>query len=223
MKRRRLYSLLAGLTAMATLGLILAFVVVPGISKDVKSPASTQVVASTPDGPAEGIAVHGHWTLEVRNLDGNLVERCEFENALAIDGSTTLSMILARQKTITGWSIGLSGTISPFLSDSGEQRQGFIVDSTCPTAGCQYFKTLTINVPTSGDNLNKLVLSGTATAHQDGTITHVRTHLWIQPATDPSTGSYLGIGPDFTNYRLPSAVNLTAGQTVTATVVISFS
>jgi hypothetical protein len=222
MGRRRLYSLVAGLTIVVTLGLILTFVVVPGISKNANSLVSSPMVASAPDSPAEGISVHGHWTIEVKNPDGTLAERREFDNALATDGSATLSMILARQKSITGWSIGLGGTLSPFLNDSGAQQQGSIVDSTWSTPDRSYFRTLTVNVPTSGENMNRLVLSGTATAHQDGTITDVRTKLWIQPIGGPA-GSYLGLGPDFTHYRLTSAVNLTAGQTVTVTVVMRFS
>jgi len=33
-------------------------------------------------GPLEGITVHGHWTIVVRNADGSIVSRQEFENAL---------------------------------------------------------------------------------------------------------------------------------------------
>jgi hypothetical protein len=221
--RRKVNALLAGLVAVVVVVVVLAFVIIPGGAEGIKSHEAAQVVAAAPDGPAEGIVVHGHWTLEVRNPDGSLTEQREFDNDLMTDGSVTLAQVLARQKTITGWDIGLMGTISPFLNDSGGQAQGMIVDSTFPGTGRQYFKNLTIEVPTSGENLRKLVLSGTATAHQDGGIMEVRTHLWVQPATATSTGSYLGVENVFTYFRLPTIVNLTASQTVTATVVISFS
>ncbi len=34
------------------------------------------------DGHHEGIAVHGHWTIEVHNIDGSLARHVEFENSL---------------------------------------------------------------------------------------------------------------------------------------------
>jgi hypothetical protein len=34
-------------------------------------------------GPQEGIKVHGHWVIEVRNPDGTLSTRREFENGLS--------------------------------------------------------------------------------------------------------------------------------------------
>lgn len=37
---------------------------------------------SSRDGSHEGIKVHGHWTIEVRNADGGLVRHVEFENSL---------------------------------------------------------------------------------------------------------------------------------------------
>ena len=48
--------------------------------------AGAPTVAETAPAPdsadGEGIEVHGHWTIEVRNPDGSLDERYEFENAL---------------------------------------------------------------------------------------------------------------------------------------------
>ncbi len=52
-------------------------------------PAAKQAVAqnstaeaSAQKGQSEGIKVHGHWIIEVRNPDGKVVERREFENSL---------------------------------------------------------------------------------------------------------------------------------------------
>jgi len=38
--------------------------------------------ASGAKGPQEGIIVHGHWTIEVRNPDGSTVRHVEFENGI---------------------------------------------------------------------------------------------------------------------------------------------
>jgi hypothetical protein len=48
-------------------------------------PASTKPAAKpiTPRGQSDGIKVHGHWTIEVRNPDGTLAKHSEFENSLA--------------------------------------------------------------------------------------------------------------------------------------------
>ena len=52
-----------------TLALLLAF-----------KPCFAQTPAPS-GGPAEGIKVHGHWTIEVRDPDGTLVTHREFEKA----------------------------------------------------------------------------------------------------------------------------------------------
>ena len=46
-------------------------------------------------GNHEGITVHGHWTIEVKNPDGKLVSHTEFENALVQPvGAVNLSSLL---------------------------------------------------------------------------------------------------------------------------------
>ncbi len=59
-------------------------------------------------GPSEGIKVHGHWTIEVREPDGTLVSRTEFENALAPDmgqgsGAQFLTRLLSRDAAVGKW------------------------------------------------------------------------------------------------------------------------
>jgi hypothetical protein len=39
-------------------------------------------------GAQEGIKVHGHWTIEVRNADGSMDKRVEFENGLCLSSAT---------------------------------------------------------------------------------------------------------------------------------------
>ena len=62
--------------------------------------APTVEDVSPPGGPHEGIQVHGHWTIEVRNSDGTLAEKREFENAYA--GNTFLAGMLARKNSVGG-------------------------------------------------------------------------------------------------------------------------
>ena len=49
--------------------------------------------------PSEGIQVHGHWTITVRNADGSVAERREFENALEAFGSYLLVYLLDGRAT----------------------------------------------------------------------------------------------------------------------------
>jgi hypothetical protein len=74
-----------------------------------------------PKGQPEGINVHGHWTIEVRNPDGKLVTHREFENALspgfpvptagqAASGEALLSAMLTGQvASPIAWGIFLEG------------------------------------------------------------------------------------------------------------------
>jgi hypothetical protein len=52
-----------------------------------------------------GIKVHGHWTIEVRDPDGKLVTHHEFENALQPDGVLGLAEVLGRVQTVGFWAV----------------------------------------------------------------------------------------------------------------------
>jgi hypothetical protein len=61
--------------------------------------ASVPAKEEREDGPHEGIKVHGHWVIDVRNPDGSLVTHHEFENALR-PSSMVLPQILSRNASI---------------------------------------------------------------------------------------------------------------------------
>jgi hypothetical protein len=46
-------------------------------------------------GPQEGIKVHGHWIIDVKNPDGTLVKHNTFENSLVYDGTQYLTALLS--------------------------------------------------------------------------------------------------------------------------------
>jgi hypothetical protein len=223
---RRALILLIGLAMVVILGLTAAvFMFAPGGTEGTNDTVALTpgVTANKPSRPAEGIIVHGYWTMEVRNPDGSLVERREFENALQTGfGDQTLAKVLARTVTLGGWSIALgatstSGTL-PFTAGTG-----FIVESSYPRSESNRFKTLTVSVPASGDNRNKLVLNGTATAQRDGSIGMVGTLVDVLTSSESRSGPYLMMDTGFTSTSLSSPVNLSTGQTVTVIVVIGFS
>jgi hypothetical protein len=77
----------------------------------VAASAQAQEEKDTPRGPGEGIKVHGHWTIDVKNPDGSLASHHEFENALLSGGGSALSSILTHSTTqLLGWGIVLSQT-----------------------------------------------------------------------------------------------------------------
>src|SRR5271154_6454109 len=58
----------------------------------------------------EGIKVHGHWTIEVRNPDGSVATHREFENSL--DYSTRLIAVMSHNTYFGAWGLRLSGAPS---------------------------------------------------------------------------------------------------------------
>ncbi len=73
------------------------------------APAGQAVSAGAPGakGSQEGIKIHGHWTIEVKNPDGRLVTHREFENSLAPAGAgaSLLAAILGGVATPGSWMI----------------------------------------------------------------------------------------------------------------------
>ncbi|MBI4489067.1 MAG: hypothetical protein HY694_08265 [Deltaproteobacteria bacterium] len=179
---------------------------------------------ASPSGPQEGIKVHGHWTIEVRNPDGTVVERREFKNALI--GGSALVSILARQRSVGLWHVLLlagSGQTQPCSTAQGGGADCFIAESASSLSGPNVFKTLTVSVPTEGLNAGKLVLSGTATASNTTQIARVQTsNVTCSPNFAPSNcapGTFLfGI----TLTTLTSPISVSQGQQVQVTQVIGF-
>jgi hypothetical protein len=67
-------------------------------------------------GPHEGIRVHGHWVIEVRNPDGKVTARREFENAIQPAGMTYLASLLSGNNSPGALSVMLNGASSTFAA-----------------------------------------------------------------------------------------------------------
>lgn len=173
-------------------------------------------------GQHEGIKVHGHWTIEVRNPDGKLVTHREFENALDSFGGRLLAQYLARTVTVGQWNVALTAAPTTFYIDEPGPA------ASAPNPGT-VIGVLTVSVSPSG----VLVLSGSGTASISATITSVFSQpSACAPTIAPSmcnvasgneTGASLGDLPFLTSATLASPVAVTAGQTIAVTVNISFS
>jgi hypothetical protein len=169
------------------------------------------------DGSREGIKVHGHWTIEVRNPDGSLVSHREFENSLATgangSGSSVLSSILGRANSVGLWDIHLGGSICGTSSAPGPCELAEPGGGTSPAI----FNTLSVGV-----NAGKVVLAGTATAQIAGAIVEVDTIASVCPPSNPPSSPCLNHA-NFTVAFLGTPISVSAGQIVQVQVAISFS
>jgi hypothetical protein len=199
----------------------------------VSNAAAPAIESPTPGSPQEGIKIHGHWTIEVKNLDGTLAERREFENALTPEGrgSIMLISILSRQKSMGGWVINLGEDYKddgPWMLGDFSTKAA-ILESSYAGAYQYAYRNLTIETNTNlnSPDVGKMTLKGTATAAQSGQFKRVATFFHtldpnILPSPDYPGNSATSMYP-FTFKDLDVPIVLTAGQQISVTVNISFS
>jgi hypothetical protein len=91
---------------------------------------STTTVRPPAKGAHEGIGVHGHWIIDVKNPDGTLARHVEFENGLCTangipgssgvpSGDQFLAALLAGSSVIGGWEIQLGNPSIPTGANPG--------------------------------------------------------------------------------------------------------
>src|SRR6266566_4638495 len=117
--------------------------------------------------PGQGIKVHGRWVVEVRNPDGTLALRREFENALVEEGRQALARLLSGEQTLREWQITViqCATNTPCALVEPSSQLNFPFPS---------FKNLVVTVA----NTHELVLQGSFMAPGDASVSEVRTTLW---------------------------------------------
>ncbi len=167
----------------------------------------------------EGIQVHGDWVIEVRNPDGSVAERREFQNALTSPASHYLDLVMARTASVGEWGVTLVGTPDScgaggncFISEAGGTHNWGIAADT-------QFATLVLSAE---QNPNEFVLQGNFDAPIDTSISEVHTLACIRipPSLNPAECNNTST---FTFKQLQSPVNVITGQQVLVTVRISFS
>ncbi len=180
--------------------------------------ALAQGAGATPStgAPQEGITVHGRWTVEVRNPDGSLASRHEFNNALVpIDGSFALTGLLSGYyRAVQQWRIvlvGQAGICQPGLVTCD------IVQHSGP--GPAPMGTLTAIILVANADAPVLRIDGMTQVTNPGTITSVGTQLNLC-FDDACAGT---VARQFTAHQLPSPIPVAASQVVQVSVEISFS
>lgn len=182
------------------------------------APEKTAVTAESPGGGvSQGIKVHGHWTIEVRDVDGRVVSHTEISNHLTPEGAQLLSALLARQASVLLWGVTVDGsqrTVGhPCVDKSAmpaRERSCLVSEpSFDSTYGGHNSETLQVSVQTGG----VLRLHGTGRAQRASIISSVATVVSSSAGGAPVT---------FTSASV-NDIPVRQGQTIQVTVLISFS
>jgi hypothetical protein len=190
----------------------------------------------------EGIKVHGHWVIDVKNPDGTLVQHRVFENSLESGGGSVLVGMLGGYWVAGDIAILLFPPTGPGICPANgcaivQSATTFMGSYACNSAlfNCFVGLTKTVNVTAPPYSL---VLSGQFAAPQTGTIGAVGTELGVcgdvsvlSPDTTITPSACTALSPTapgalgpvgFTN-TFPAPISVSAGQIVQVSVTIRFS
>jgi hypothetical protein len=175
-------------------------------------------------GAGEGIKVRGYWTIEVRNPDGTLVRRQEFENALRDTGRAVLAGVLKGVNSPGLWTVNVFG--NPPGSGACDMRildEGFLTDACRIAEATSALSADSRNLTKSGSPLD-VTLSGSFTAVRSGNVGAVATGLGfcgsgVAPSACHSSAT---LANPFSAVTLGQPIPVQQGQIVQVTVVFSF-
>jgi hypothetical protein len=191
----------------------------------------------------EGIDVHGHWTIVVKNPDGTVAQKRDFENSLnAGTGETGLLALLAGQSTAGDLAIGVEGGADVCTTGANDtclavaSATAGIGGQLCPAHPNLCSSGLTEAVSQAG--VGSVTLAGQISVAETGVVSNVSTVLLLCTG---AAGTYASVAPSAcytlapgtpnitaTTYTLTSAtlgtpLNVTSGQTISIGVVLTFS
>jgi hypothetical protein len=174
--------------------------------------------AAAPGGPkppgSEGIKVHGHWTIEVREPDGRLVSHREFENAL-YRGGRALASMMGRGVTALAWAVFLGPYPGPCTHDDGTPAPCEINEPSHPRTGHEVSKNLQVVVGTFPFD-DTIKLTGSTTAAKSTSISTVYSQML-------GAAAFGNVVYEFSSRDLATPVPVAAGQIIQVSVVFSFS
>ncbi len=170
----------------------------------------------------EGIKVHGAWVIEVRNPDGTLASRHEFQNALTAPGGGAMAALLSRTQSPGLWWITFGRRfVSTCFSASNNLANCSITEPARLVApGEAHWLSNNLTVRAEGGSV---ILAGTVTFPIASNFTDVSTMLSSCAATTaPTACAPSGGAVSFSHKEIPS-VSVSAGQIVQVQVTFSFS
>ena len=201
----------------------------PSLSRYDGDNPNSRKVEKSPRESEEGIKVHGHWVIVVRNPDGSLAAHREFENSLV--NQQVLANLLSKGASMGFWSVeiasqqtGGGGPCTNIVSATADspcviaETNGYgPSDSTEPVT-----QTLTLT-PNGGS----LQMQGHVTAQRDGHIFKVATAITTcDPSVAPTSACpQNSAGSKYEIFSMAgiNPVDVTSGQTIDITVTFSFS
>jgi hypothetical protein len=201
-------------------GAIAAIAAAPSVVGMPAQPPASQPPAGS---AAEGISIHGHWTVDVRNTDGSLASHHEFENALHPNGNSTLAALLGRSRSVGTWAVLLANA------------NGF--GGPCEVSGveddCVVLETADLSWPVQANriyrNLSMTVVDGTVRLSGQATMTFASSIGRVSTISGTCAATIAPAGclnpnfiPTFTSHTM-TPIPVAAGQIVQVTVVLSFS
>jgi hypothetical protein len=181
---------------------------------------------------SEGIKVHGDWTIVVKEPDGTVVSRHEFQNALKPSGKTALAGLVSGQARFGTWEVWLQGVGGPCgLSAQSSDMCRVMEEADQPLgSSSNFFYTLTRTAVDSTVKLEGTARMRTANAGDDSTgidignintvVTRVvRCQAEATPCTMQTPGASVHF---FTEKILTNPIPVTSRQLIEVKVVLSF-
>ena len=184
-------------------------------------------------GMTEGLQVHGHWRVVVRNPDGSVASRHEFNNALVDKLVLLWALGYSSEVLITGPELFI-GPLTPAEIDADQAHR--ICGAAADPRHCRIVKSGT-SIPYLGDPptarsalvggleatvspQGALQVVGVVTAVRDGVISQVGVLMEMNFFAVAMTHRNLTVAE---NGELPvPPIVITRGQTVEFTVIVSF-
>jgi len=226
------------------------------LRQNLKSPAFKEVSetedSSLPNGATQGIKVHGHWVIDVKNPDGSLAAHREFENSLTgpNQGQLLLAGLLSGYYVAGDYAIQLGNSICQGI-DQGAGVCSIVASQTglpgsylCSLGECSATLKYTYNLNPAAAVSASMVMSGSAVPDETGLLNTVSTVYNVCDFANGYTGSGAPILPTgvtpvapasciggdksaflstFTSTTVTPAISITSGQVISVTVTISFS
>jgi hypothetical protein len=151
----------------------------------------------------QGLKVHGHWIIDVKNPDGTLAQHRDFENSLQLTGQGYLVGLMSGYLVPGDYMLAIGASSGTSPCNAGSMYCGIVHNlNTYPAlAYCgNYYCTgssLTYSYNLGSDGFNSgpfsIVLAGSITANQTGTIGSVYSvistcaNIAFSTSTNPST------------------------------------
>jgi hypothetical protein len=196
-------------------------------------PVKATASGETGHGSQEGVKVHGHWVIDVKNPDGTLAQHREFENSLS--NPNILVAFLYGAEVPVDFAILLGGSTPPCTLSSSSYYCTIVhnlsvlpANAICGTFYCVTGLTVTPNY----GQTPSLVLAGNLTATQAGSINVVATDIGICGGPNATTSTVSpsscaagnnGYGYSTLTQTSITAVPIISGQIIQVTVTITFS